>query len=69
MTATQTATIAEPKSEAEAEQVRKQLDRQARAAAPKPIEREAMVVENDPSQPAHLKEIVEPDGRVRYVSR
>ena len=49
--------------------VMRQLDkaagaRKAAAAAVKPA-----VVQRDPSAPAHMQEVVEADGSVRYVSR
>ena len=52
-------------------QVKKQLEisSQAAAANAKPKETEVQPLPVEPDGPRHVQEIVEPDGRVRYVSR
>jgi soluble lytic murein transglycosylase-like protein len=52
-------------------QVRKQLEinSQAAAANAKPKEAAVQPLPVEPAGPRHVQEIVEPDGRVRYVSR
>lgn len=44
-------------------------DARKAAAAAKPKETEATPVQIEPAGPSHVQQIVEPDGRVRYVSR
>ena len=51
-------------------QVGKRFDDARKATlAAKPKETEVKPVEAEPSGPSHVHQIVEPDGRVRYVSR
>jgi soluble lytic murein transglycosylase-like protein len=51
-------------------QVKKQLEISNQAAAnAKPKETEVQPLPVEPDGPRHVQEIVEPDGRVRYVSR
>jgi soluble lytic murein transglycosylase-like protein len=51
-------------------QVGKRMDDARKAAPPvKPKETEVKPVETEPAGPSHVQQIVEPDGRVRYVSR
>jgi soluble lytic murein transglycosylase-like protein len=51
-------------------QVGKRLDEARKAAlAAKPKETEVKPVPAEPAGPSHVQQIVEPDGRVRYVSR
>jgi soluble lytic murein transglycosylase-like protein len=52
-------------------QVGKRME-DSRKAAAKPVETkqaEVKLVETEPAGPSHVQQIVEPDGRVRYVSR
>ena len=49
--------------------VRKQLEQAKKAEAAKMAAQPAPVLEAQPTGPAHIVEVVQPDGSVRYVSK
>jgi len=49
--------------------VRKRLEEARKAAAPKPTHQETQPAAAAPTGPAHIVEVVQPDGTVRYVAR
>jgi hypothetical protein len=50
-------------------QVRKQLEDARKAAAAKKLMPEVKPADHTPAGPAHIVEVIQPDGTVRYVAR